>query len=93
MCLDGSPSGYYIRKGTGEGAKKYILYLKGGGWCFDLEDCYKRSKSDLGSSKKWPESIQKSGFLSDDPLMNPDFYTWTVVVLKYCDGASFAGDQ
>ncbi|KAK1266415.1 hypothetical protein QJS04_geneDACA000416 [Acorus gramineus] len=33
-----------------------------------------------------------SGILSDDPSRNPDFYNWNRVKLRYCDGASFAGD-
>lgn len=93
MCLDGSPVGYYIRRGTGDGASKHILYLQGGGWCFTLEDCYKRSMTDLGSSRNWPEFLEMDGFLSDDPYVNRDFNTWTFVVLKYCDGGSFSGDQ
>ena len=93
MCLDGSPPGYYIREGTGSGADKWILHQEGGGWCFTTEDCYNRSKTDLGSSKGWPPSVSTSGigFLSDDKDVNPDFYSWTAVYMKYCDGASFAG--
>ncbi|KAJ6808465.1 pectin acetylesterase 9 isoform X2 [Iris pallida] len=34
-----------------------------------------------------------SGILSDDPSMNPDFYNWNRVKLRYCDGASFGGDS
>ena len=33
-----------------------------------------------------------SGFLSSNPEVNPDFYNWNVVFIKYCDGASFAGN-
>ena len=92
MCIDGSPAGYYIRRGTGEGARKYILYLHGGGLCPTLEDCFKRSFSELGSSKKWPDSETASGILSDDPAMNPDFYSWNTVMMMYCDGGFYAGD-
>ena len=46
----------------------------------------------LGSSKSWPSSIALGGFLSDDPKVNPDFYNWNTVYVKYCDGASFAGN-
>ncbi|EEE51363.1 hypothetical protein OsJ_32380 [Oryza sativa Japonica Group] len=34
-----------------------------------------------------------SGLLSNDPDMNPDFYNWNRVKLRYCDGGSFAGDS
>lgn len=92
VCLDGSPAGYYYRMGSGSGAMKWILHMEGGGWCFSFEDCYNRSKTDLGSSKHWAPSAAGPGFLSDDINVNPDFYNWNVVYLKYCDGASFAGN-
>ncbi|CAL8127360.1 unnamed protein product [Prunus armeniaca] len=33
-----------------------------------------------------------SGILSNNASLNPDFYNWNRVKLRYCDGASFAGD-
>ncbi|CAL0316002.1 unnamed protein product [Lupinus luteus] len=33
-----------------------------------------------------------NGILSNDPSLNPDFYNWNRVKLRYCDGASFTGD-
>ena len=91
MCLDGSPSGYFIRNGTGKNADKWILHQMGGSWCFDKMDCYRRSKTYLGSSKSYPDSHYFDGFLSDKQDVNPDFYDWNIVFIAYCDGASFAG--
>ena len=92
MCLDGSPAGFYIREGSGSGSESWIVHLEGGGWCANETDCYDRSMTLLGSSKSWPSSIALGGFLSDDPKVNPDFYNWNTVYVKYCDGASFAGN-
>ena len=36
--------------------------------------------------------MRLGGFLSGDKTVNPDFYEWNVAYIKYCDGASFAGD-
>ena len=33
-CLDGSPPAYYFRPGVGADARKVIVYLEGGGWCY-----------------------------------------------------------
>lgn len=33
-----------------------------------------------------------SGILSNNASLNPDFYNWNRVKIRYCDGASFAGD-
>ena len=92
MCLDGTPTGYYIRKGEGDGAKKWILHLGGGGWCNDSAVCYNRSLTWLGSSKDWPKSESLDGFLSDNKSVNPDFYNWNIVYMMYCDGASFSNE-
>lgn len=51
-----------------------------------LESCYKRSKTDFGSSKNLPETYEGQGYLSTDPATNK-FASWTKVVINYCDGA------
>lgn len=83
-----------MRRGTGDGANKWVLHLIGGGWCFTTEECYLRSFSPLGSSDSeyWPQSIEQAGILSNMDAINPDFYNWNHVAYIYCDGASFAGD-
>ena len=66
----------------------------GGGWCLrGQSDCLERSRTRLGSTKSYPESMGFSGVLSDDPDINPDFHNWNMVYVIYCDGASFAGDR
>ena len=92
VCLDGSPPGYYIRPGYGNGTDKWIIHLEGGGWCKNESDCYERSKTDLGSSKNWLPSMALNGFLSDNSTVNPDFYNWNIIRVMYCDGGSFAGN-
>ncbi|XP_064394259.1 uncharacterized protein LOC135341593 [Halichondria panicea] len=92
VCLDGTPPGYYFRPGSGSGRSKLIMHMEGGGWCYNEDDCVGRSKTNLGSSKNWGPTASFNGFLSDDPQLNPLFYNWTLVFLKYCDGASFAGN-
>ena len=90
MCLDGSPAGYYFRPGTGSGASKWIIYLRGGNWCFDLQSCFDRSMQTRGSTKYWPKTEQFDGILSDDKVLNPDFHNWNFIHVIYCDGMSFA---
>ena len=82
-----------MRKGTGSGAKKFILHLEGGGWCGTPESCLERSRTELGSSHRWADELEKSGILSDDALVNPDFHDWNTVFIRYCDGGSFAGNR
>ena len=93
MCLDGSPPGYYMRAGSGDGADKWILHLMGGGWCSNTTDCYNRSFTILGGTTPWPETADFFGIFSDDAEVNPDFYNWNHVFIIYCDGGLFAGDR
>ena len=86
LCLDGTPSGFWIRNGSGADARNYIIHLQGGGWCTSLSDCLARSKSTLGSSSQWPSQPQyasadggEHGMISPDPSVNSLFANWTIV--------------
>merc|ERR1711959_759245 len=94
VCLDGSPSGYWYRPGSGAGANNWIVFLEGGGWCYDEKACLYRSGTFLGSSTQWPATrpVDRPLF-SADHNVNPDFYDWNIVDVGYCDGASFSGDR
>jgi len=73
--------------------------MEGGGWCISLEDCAKRSTTGTGTSKWNPEMTDFQGmvdgwgawYLSNSTDINPMMATWTKVLVKYCDGASWAG--
>ena len=41
--LDGTNPGFYWTKGSGTGANKWVLYFKGGGWCYDEASCKQRA--------------------------------------------------
>jgi len=93
-CLDGSAPAYYIRPGFGNGVSKWLLFHEGGGWCTSLADCVGRSKTALGSSKSYGATMnQNGGYFSDDAGVNPLMYNWNMVYFKYCDGASFSGNN
>ena len=61
------------------------------------DDCYARSKTDLGSTGALPEfSLDPAGycgasFLSDDPTVNPANFDEVSVYVPYCDGTSWTG--
>lgn len=93
VCLDGSPPAIYLRQGSGPGKSKWIICFEGGAWCNDPDSCYKRSFTVLGSSKCFPKFLRLEGLLSNQARYNPDFFDWTSVFVRYCDGASFTGDR
>ncbi|XP_059306332.1 pectin acetylesterase 8-like [Lycium ferocissimum] len=92
VCLDGSPPAYYFDKGHGEGANNWIIYFRGGEWCYSVTDCLDRTKTERGSSKLAPKQRSLYGMLSNNKTVNPDFYNWNRVMVIYCDGSSFTGD-
>lgn len=97
ICNDGSPPVFYYRRGTGDGARKWVLWFKGGGNCGDSEDCAERARTDpsLMSSRPWTSrpTVRKDGILSASPQENPDFYRWNHVFLVYCSSDSWSGTR
>ncbi|MED6180331.1 Pectin acetylesterase 5 [Stylosanthes scabra] len=93
LCLDGSAPGYHFQKGFGSGYQNWLLHIEGGGWCNSVASCSQRKMTALGSSKHMETEVPFSGILSSDPCLNPDFFNWNKVKIRYCDGASFAGHQ
>ncbi|XP_021844294.1 pectin acetylesterase 9-like [Spinacia oleracea] len=92
-CLDGSLPGYHFSKGFGSGARNWLLQFEGGGWCNDVESCLARANTQRGSTNLMTKVETFNGILSNNESFNPDFYNWNRVMLRYCDGASFAGDS
>jgi len=88
-CLDGSPSGYYLYKTSNSAYKNnWVIFMEGGGWCFpnntypNVDDCYSRSKTNLGSSKDRPTSANV-GFMRD----------YNFVYIFYCGGDFHSGQR
>jgi len=94
VCLDGTNPAFYWTKGTGDGAKKWVLYFKGGGWCYDETSCASRANTSLGSTKPsvTAKTFSFSGMMDSQQSVNPTFHNANRVVLWYCDGASFSGN-
>ncbi|OEL31152.1 Pectin acetylesterase 9 [Dichanthelium oligosanthes] len=93
LCLDGSPPAYHLHRGSGSGARSWLLQFEGGGWCNDVRSCAERAGTRRGSTSLMTKVEVFSGILSNLPAMNPDFYNWNRVKLRYCDGGSFSGDS
>ncbi|XP_077241859.1 pectinacetylesterase family protein isoform X2 [Tasmannia lanceolata] len=93
VCLDGSLPAYHLDRGCGSGAHNWLLQFEGGGWCNDIESCLERARTRRGSTRHMNKLEVFSGILSNNASLNPDFYNWNRVKLRYCDGASFAGDS
>ncbi|KAI4374046.1 hypothetical protein MLD38_012090 [Melastoma candidum] len=93
VCLDGTLPGYHLHRGYGSGANSWLIQLEGGGWCNTVRSCVFRKKTRRGSSAYMEKQLPFTGILSNRAEENPDFFNWNRVKLRYCDGASFAGDS
>ncbi|XP_058214131.1 pectin acetylesterase 12-like isoform X2 [Rhododendron vialii] len=92
VCLDGTLPGYHLDRGSGSGENSWLIQLEGGGWCNNRRSCVYRQTTRRGSSNYMEKRIPFTGILSNKAEENPDFFNWNRVKLRYCDGASFAGD-
>lgn len=100
VCNDGSPYAYFFSPGEGDGANKWLLFLKGGDSCGDDESC----------ARRWPEMPQymrqvrtvwpswspgsntgtDAGIFARDQSSN-HFRQWSYVYLHYCSSDHFSG--
>lgn len=84
MCFGGGAYQVNVHRGT---SNNVLLYLEGGGACWNQSTCWDTpvAKSSAGSATPW-------GILDLNDAANP-FRDWTVVYAPYCDGSLFAGDN
>lgn len=95
VCNDGSPGAFYFAPATDPArVNDFLIYLPGGGQCYDETSCSQRWKeigSTYMSSKGLSSELEKDGILSDDPAVSP----WAganKAVLAYCSSDGYMGD-
>ena len=88
VCLDGTPGGYYIRRGD---PARWLIFHQGGGWCSSDDNCADRAQTDLGSSKAWPSTYNDT-YCGGELFATPPFDSYTIIFAMYCDGGSWTGN-
>ena len=91
-CLDGSPSGMYLRRATTHAAaSSFFVFLMGGGLCMTRGACLQRAQSDLGSSAQWSPTVDVDAYsFTSTDARNP-FSDWNIAVVQYCSGDLHTG--
>jgi hypothetical protein len=99
-CNDGSPAVFLLRKGFGVAASRWVIYLDGGGQCYNQATCSQRQNThseDLISSVPFSTGsvtfTPVTGILSPDPSQNPDFYDANLVQISYCSSDFWMGEK
>lgn len=95
VCNDGTDAVFYFAAGSGAGEGKWIINLETGGDCGTPEACVARAESrpDKVSSASYPETTTRGGIFAPDPVLNPDFFNWNAVQIKYCSSAWWHGSK
>jgi Protein of unknown function (DUF3089)/Pectinacetylesterase len=84
ICLRGDPYQVEVHRGTNN---KVLLYLEGGGACWNYDTCWKAPLAKLTANPAFGD-----GILALDREDNP-FHDWNIVYAPYCDGSVFSGDN
>ncbi|MBI5653480.1 MAG: hypothetical protein HZC40_23990 [Chloroflexi bacterium] len=101
VCNDGSTPVFFYRRGSGDGANKWVVWFKGGYNCSDEATCKARPR-DLTGSGFWlrqnlnsglDDDSRADGILSNNRANNPDFYNWNHVFLVYCSSDNWTGTR
>lgn len=65
-CGDGGNFGYYVKRQAERSETCWVIYMEGGGFCLDAEDCFQWAEDITieSDSTKWPSSltVSKGGF-------------------------------
>lgn len=99
VCTDGSQAGYYWKPAASAAAAHvWLVYLEGGGWCWDEASCAQRCGSPsaprtsnfLCSSKEWPQKMAVGGLFwpANDTLLRDA----NKAFVHYCTSDGHMGD-
>lgn len=89
ICLAGDEYIVSVREGD---PSRVVLYLEGGGACWDYESCYEMRMANIKAGTPGFGGILVSGFMEKDNPLNP-LKDWSVVYASYCDGSVWSGDN
>lgn len=96
-CMDGSKTGLGVSLSP-TGSKKVIIFMQGGGACFDGQTCalsdfiLSASHHDEDDFHKWADGQGSTTILNRDRAQNP-FRDWNYVFVPYCSGDVFSGSR
>lgn len=95
ICNDGTSGGYYFSESASYSLNNtYLIYLRGGGQCYDEVSCNQRwaESPSLMSSNFFTESIELSGIFDSNPAISPSFWGSKKFALAYCSSDGYIGD-
>ena len=94
LCRDGTPTGYGLRRASAGSSHedKVMIYLQGGGACYDARSCSRNASSFAASDfQTWTTTGKGTLGIFNGRAENP-FFGWNQVFVPYCTGDVHAGD-
>lgn len=94
-CMDGSKTGLGLSRSP-NGSKKVLVFMQGGGACFDGQTCILADHAldadsmDAAKFAEWKTANGKTTVMNRDRVENP-FKDWNFVFMPYCSGDVFSG--
>jgi len=89
ICFAGDEFIVSVREGDPE---RVVLYLEGGGACWDYETCYETRMANVKAGTPGYGGFMMGGFMDKDNPLNP-LKDWSIVYASYCDGSVWSGDN
>lgn len=89
ICFAGDEFIVSVREGD---PTKVVLYLEGGGACWDYETCYETRMANVKAGTPGFGGVLLGGFMDKDNSLNP-LKDWSLVYASYCDGSVWSGDN
>ncbi len=96
-CRDGSSTGLGVR--LQEGADKLVIFLQGGGACYDAQSCQENAEGRIAGAsytqsdfQGWVSSLGNTGLFSKTNAENPT-NDWNHVYVPYCTGDLHGGQK
>eukprot|EP01062_Namystynia_karyoxenos_P084531 TRINITY_DN996_c0_g1_i1.p1 TRINITY_DN996_c0_g1~~TRINITY_DN996_c0_g1_i1.p1 ORF type:complete len:413 (+),score=79.61 TRINITY_DN996_c0_g1_i1:82-1239(+) len=98
VCTDGSSAGYYWKAASSAAsADLWLVYLQGGGWCYDESSCRERCGTPqvvrlnpLCTARYWGERQQLSGIFW--PENDTELGAANKAFVRYCTSDGHMGD-
>ncbi len=95
-CADGTPTGVAFNPGP-PGARRILIYMLGGGACWDEDSCYTHPRAAAIAEPILPEALATSdlthAWFNDRTNADNPFAQDHLVIVPYCTGDLHAGDR
>ena len=97
LCRDGSKTGIGVR--LSPGASAVMIYLQGGGACYDAKSCEQNANAPIAGKNfsrakfyDWVKTLGNQGVFNTKNSSNP-VAGWNHVYVPYCTGDLHGGDR